>query len=294
MCARSECFAECRLGTEDYDLAGLELCRTVSVPFALFFRLVLQRPQASRTRPATKDWCTMESPNLPTYSAVDPARLSIGPLAQSPSLISGPASPSILTAVLPPPSPRLEHDASLAFDVPQEKEKLDVQDDAPGKRPSDDSAGATPLLYIMVTILLSAALTMLNKYIFVSLVFGQALDLSSPCALLARPLCTFLTLYSFYVCTSGASLLRQGRSDQGRMALDHRTADLIWRVGRLLIASSNVTLPFRDWGSWTRHILPVGMLYAASIVFSNLAYLSLTVPFVQMYGAVDPLALAPS
>lgn len=40
---------------------------------------------------------------------------------------------------------------------------------------------------------------------------------------------------------------------------------------------------------WFRNIVPIGALFSASLIFSNLAYLTLSVSFIQMYAAPIPL-----
>lgn len=37
-----------------------------------------------------------------------------------------------------------------------------------------------------------------------------------------------------------------------------------------------------SWGLWRRTIVPIGALFSCSLIFNNLAYLSLSVPFIQM------------
>lgn len=43
---------------------------------------------------------------------------------------------------------------------------------------------------------------------------------------------------------------------------------------------------------WYRNILPIGALFSASLIFSNVAYLTLSVPFIQMLKVSLPKTLA--
>lgn len=51
------------------------------------------------------------------------------------------------------------------------------------------------------------------------------------------------------------------------------------RYTNLLDGLSDVEMTF---DRWTRNILPIGALFSGSLVFSNMAYLTLSVSFIQM------------
>lgn len=54
---------------------------------------------------------------------------------------------------------------------------------------------------------------------------------------------------------------------------------ILARYTTLLKGLSNVEMTF---DRWYRNILPIGALFSGSLVFSNMAYLFLDVPFIQM------------
>ncbi|PKI83368.1 hypothetical protein MVES_002569 [Malassezia vespertilionis] len=60
------------------------------------------------------------------------------------------------------------------------------------------------------------------------------------------------------------------------------------RYTTLLKGLSNVEM---NMERWTRNILPIGALFSGSLVFSNMAYLSLNVSFIQMLKAFTPVAV---
>lgn len=37
-----------------------------------------------------------------------------------------------------------------------------------------------------------------------------------------------------------------------------------------------------SWDRWLKNIVPIGALFSASLIFSNMAYLTLSVSFIQM------------
>lgn len=45
------------------------------------------------------------------------------------------------------------------------------------------------------------------------------------------------------------------------------------------------------WDRWVRSILPIGALFSASLIFSNMAYLTLSVSFIQMLKAFTSVAV---
>ncbi|SCV68331.1 BQ2448_452 [Microbotryum intermedium] len=46
-----------------------------------------------------------------------------------------------------------------------------------------------------------------------------------------------------------------------------------------------------SWDRWFRNIVPIGALFSASLIFSNLAYLTLSVSFIQMLKAFTSVAV---
>lgn len=51
------------------------------------------------------------------------------------------------------------------------------------------------------------------------------------------------------------------------------------KTTHLLDGVNNVQM---SWDRWMRSIVPVGALFSASLIFSNMAYLTLSVSFIQM------------
>lgn len=51
------------------------------------------------------------------------------------------------------------------------------------------------------------------------------------------------------------------------------------RTTRLLDGVYNVQM---SWDRWFKNIVPIGALFSASLIFSNMAYLTLSVSFIQM------------
>jgi hypothetical protein len=54
---------------------------------------------------------------------------------------------------------------------------------------------------------------------------------------------------------------------------------ILARTTHLLDGLANVQM---TWDRWFRSIVPIGALFSASLIFSNMAYLSLSVSFIQM------------
>lgn len=54
---------------------------------------------------------------------------------------------------------------------------------------------------------------------------------------------------------------------------------ILARTTNLLTGLSQAQL---SWDRWARSILPIGALFSASLIFSNMAYLTLSVSFIQM------------
>lgn len=60
------------------------------------------------------------------------------------------------------------------------------------------------------------------------------------------------------------------------------------RYTNLLDSLADVEMTF---DRWTRNILPIGAFFSGSLVFSNMAYLTLSVSFIQMLKAFTPVAV---
>jgi hypothetical protein len=56
-----------------------------------------------------------------------------------------------------------------------------------------------------------------------------------------------------------------------------------------LRASGRLQVPELGWGFFLKNIMPIGVLYAGSLGFSNLAVLRLSVSFIQMVKALTPM-----
>ncbi|BGP27747.1 DUF250 domain containing membrane protein [Rhodotorula toruloides] len=63
---------------------------------------------------------------------------------------------------------------------------------------------------------------------------------------------------------------------------------LMRRFTHLLDGLDNVEM---TWDRWYKNIVPIGGLFSASLIFSNLAYLTLTVSFIQMLKAFTSVAV---
>ncbi|KAG5646762.1 hypothetical protein DXG03_002448 [Asterophora parasitica] len=63
---------------------------------------------------------------------------------------------------------------------------------------------------------------------------------------------------------------------------------LLQRTTRLLDAARDVQM---DWATYTRRILPIGVLFSGSLILSNTAYLYLSVSYIQMLKAFTPVAI---
>jgi len=53
--------------------------------------------------------------------------------------------------------------------------------------------------------------------------------------------------------------------------------------------SGQLAVPTLAWPLWSKGVLPIGLMFAASLVFSNLAAVRLTVSFIQMVKACTPM-----
>jgi len=116
-----------------------------------------------------------------------------------------------------------------------------------------DNMKLNPALVICVWIALSSSVILYNKYILSTLDFRYPI---------------FLTTFHLVFATVGTWVLKQSTS--------------------LLYGLANVQM---SWDRWTRSILPIGALFSASLIFSNMAYLTLSVSFIQMLKAFTSVAV---
>ncbi|KAI5480059.1 DUF250 domain containing membrane protein [Pseudohyphozyma bogoriensis] len=63
---------------------------------------------------------------------------------------------------------------------------------------------------------------------------------------------------------------------------------LLLRFTHLLDGLKNVEM---SWDRWLKNIVPIGALFSASLIFNNLAYLTLSVSFIQMLKAFTSVAV---
>lgn len=63
---------------------------------------------------------------------------------------------------------------------------------------------------------------------------------------------------------------------------------LLLRFTNLLDGVKDVQMP---WDRYFKSIVPIGALFSASLIFSNLAYLTLSVSFIQMLKAYTSVAV---
>lgn len=59
---------------------------------------------------------------------------------------------------------------------------------------------------------------------------------------------------------------------------------IMLRTTRLLDGVHNVQM---SWDRYFRNIVPIGALFSASLIFSNMAYLTLSVSFIQMWVVIE-------
>ncbi|KAI9633697.1 triose-phosphate transporter family-domain-containing protein [Dioszegia hungarica] len=107
------------------------------------------------------------------------------------------------------------------------------------------------VIMIPVWIGLSGGVILLNKYIFTNLNF---------------PYPVFMTAYHMLVATIGTRILQ-------KLPFERLKAKRIQM----------------DWTLWSRTILPLSLLFSASLILSNMAYVYLSVSFVQMLKAFIPI-----
>lgn len=124
-------------------------------------------------------------------------------------------------------------------------------------KPAIASSAAKPQIHpaviIAIWIALSSSVIVYNKYILDNLKF---------------PYPVFLTTFHMAFAAIGTRLLA--------------------RYTTLLNGLNSVEMTM---DRWTRNILPIGALFSGSLVFSNMAYLSLSVSFIQMLKAFTPVAV---
>ncbi|GAA6013185.1 hypothetical protein JCM10207_006198 [Rhodosporidiobolus poonsookiae] len=63
---------------------------------------------------------------------------------------------------------------------------------------------------------------------------------------------------------------------------------LMRRFTHLIDGLDNIDM---SWDRWYKNIVPIGALFSASLIFNNLAYLTLSVPFIQMLKAFTSVAV---
>jgi len=110
-----------------------------------------------------------------------------------------------------------------------------------------------PGFIICIWIALSSSVIIYNKFILSDLGFAYPI---------------FLTTFHLTFATIGTRIL-------------HRTTSLLDGL-----ANTQMT-----WDRWLRSIVPVGALFSASLIFSNMAYLTLSVSFIQMLKAFVSVAV---
>ena len=110
-----------------------------------------------------------------------------------------------------------------------------------------------PSIIIAIWIAFSSGVIVYNKYLLVNLKF---------------PYPVFLTTFHMAFAAVGTRVLA--------------------RYTTLLKGLSSVEMTL---DRWYRNILPIGALFSASLILSNMAYLYLSVPFIQMLKAFTPVAV---
>ncbi|POW02966.1 hypothetical protein PSTT_11426 [Puccinia striiformis] len=110
--------------------------------------------------------------------------------------------------------------------------------------PQKPLATVHPAIIISIWITLSSSVIIYNKYILSDLKFGYPIT---------------LTTWHLSFATIGTRILA--------------------KTTHLLDGLNSITM---SWDRWTRSILPIGALFSASLIFSNMAYLTLSVSFIQI------------
>ncbi|KAA1113540.1 hypothetical protein PGT21_033293 [Puccinia graminis f. sp. tritici] len=142
---------------------------------------------------------------------------------------------------------QLSHSSILFIGTTNPSHSNELSSNNPELSSSDPAHANRSSLTLIVTITLSASLTLLNKSIYT----------------------TFQFPYPFYL-----------------LALHFASISLTSRPAELDAYHERVT-----WRFWSRNVLTVGLAYGSAILCSNLAYLSLSVSFVQMLKAFTPVIL---
>ncbi|KAI9621886.1 hypothetical protein KEM48_007494 [Puccinia striiformis f. sp. tritici PST-130] len=119
--------------------------------------------------------------------------------------------------------------------------------------PQKPLATVHPAIIISIWITLSSSVIIYNKYILSDLKFGYPIT---------------LTTWHLSFATIGTRILA--------------------KTTHLLDGLNSITM---SWDRWTRSILPIGALFSASLIFSNMAYLTLSVSFIQMLKAFTSVAV---
>ncbi|KAJ3023481.1 hypothetical protein HKX48_002908 [Thoreauomyces humboldtii] len=128
-----------------------------------------------------------------------------------------------------------------------------LSDDHESPRPLPVTRGIHPAVYIIVWMTLSCSVILFNK---------QILDRGG------FPFPIFLTTWHLVFATVATRVLR--------------------KTTRLLSGVDSVLL---DNATYFKAIVPIGAFFSASLIFSNLAYLHLSVAFIQMLKATTPVAV---
>jgi len=118
---------------------------------------------------------------------------------------------------------------------------------------TEEKAKLNPALIIAIWISLSSSVIIYNKYILSTLDF---------------PFPIFLTTFHLVFATIGTRVLA--------------------RTTHLLDGLNNVQMTM---DRWLKSIVPIGALFSASLIFSNMAYLTLSVSFIQMLKAFTSVAV---
>ncbi|KAH8926099.1 TPT-domain-containing protein [Atractiella rhizophila] len=141
--------------------------------------------------------------------------------------------------------------------VPQQegKDGLDDRSLPPPVQQVPPEKKVHPAIIIAIWIFLSGSVIIYNKYIL----DPESLNWPYPIALVAWHL-SFATI----------------------------ATRIMYRTTRLLEGVDSVQM---SWDRWFRSIVPIGALFSASLIFSNMAYLTLTVSFIQMLKAFTSVAV---
>ncbi|EFP91675.2 uncharacterized protein PGTG_17531 [Puccinia graminis f. sp. tritici CRL 75-36-700-3] len=149
---------------------------------------------------------------------------------------------------------QLSHSSILFIGTTNPSHSNELSSNNPELNSSDPAHANRSSLTLIVTITLSASLTLLNKSIYT----------------------TFQFPYPFYLLALHFASI----------SLTSRIVAKTFRPAELDAYHERVT-----WRFWSRNVLTVGLAYGSAILCSNLAYLSLSVSFVQMLKAFTPVIL---